>query len=474
MTALEIFVDNELDENLEAIAGGENLEEIAFNLLKWARRHEGGLDELYEAFKAVHPSHPVIEDLERENIIQVQQGNCLSQADWQLLFDQFVVYDLADLCRAFFSAFQAVMYIDFYTAQRDVPPPLTNIAQIRELLKDYDRGKKGPELAVRFVTFAIEELQRSDKNQNRDLTGMRDWQNRIARKFDVKELPAIEQTVAYAYLLITLEQYGADVIVYPELRITGIENKITFGAQPVTCAVKDVSSHIERWIKQAELASEIRQCKEEAVILEIFLQRKHVVDDVAATWTVTIDGNTKLLGTYRRYLVRSAERIANRTLQKALTARWQLLKTCVAARNACEQFHTQMTCPVQSGTLTALLEDESVPGIKLVAQLPSENMKRQSLLGDIINAPVPIALWSLAMTEEGGLEAEFDDFLNTCQLTNFADLARQWRRHRMDYETKPEKHIKLLCDCPDRWPQLPDIKHQNNDHEDEDSIAIVA
>ncbi|HEY9648460.1 MAG TPA: effector-associated domain EAD1-containing protein, partial [Chroococcidiopsis sp.] len=65
--ALELFVDEELNENLAAIAQG-NLQALAFGLIKWARSR-GTLDEVYGAFKRHNPKHPVIEVLERQAVV---------------------------------------------------------------------------------------------------------------------------------------------------------------------------------------------------------------------------------------------------------------------------------------------------------------------------------------------------------------------------------------------------------------------
>lgn len=474
-SALEIFVDEELNENLAAVAGGDNLQVTAHGLVKWARA-KGQLDNVYNAFKAENPTHPVIEELEREDTFQVQQESHLSPDDWQSLFDQFVADDLADLRRSFLFAFREVMHIDFKLAQRNAPPPLTDRAQIRELLEDYDRGKEGPELAVRFVEFAINELQRSDKEQIRDLKRLQDWRNRIAQKFQVKELPAVKQTVAYAYLLITLEQYGKDVIAYPELRITDRESKILFDAQPMEpCSINQVIDSIIQWINLAEATPEVSQCQDREVILELFLRNQHIVDNVVPNWKVAINDEKVSLSCHRRYLIRSADRISDYQLQSMLTEAWAKLQGCVS-QDVCEQFHTQRECPQQGAILTRYLKNKKPPGLKFLAQLPPDLAKRRSVLGGMINAPVPIVLWSAASTEAVAREFEsaFDTFLKSCDPpTNFVNVATQWNNHCINHETNSEKHIKLLCDCPDRWPQLPDIKHQKTT-EDEDSIAIVA
>nr|WP_277882810.1 hypothetical protein [Leptolyngbya sp. FACHB-671] len=263
--------------------------------------------------------------------------------------------------------------------------------------------------------------------------------------------------------MVALEEIGGDVNVYPELHITGVEKPVRFGARPTTCGIDQVADQILQWISQAEETPEILQCEEEEVILELFLPRKQLEEDIADTWNVKDKwGNTVELGTHRRFLVRSSERIREPKIQKALKRKWQLLEACIAAKNACDKFHVQTKWPEKKGDLLALLKDSDAPGLKLIAKLPTDSVKRRELLEDIIDAAVPIAIWASEVTEidANTLKTEFDTLLKQCDLTNFADLARQWRKRRI--ESVSAKHIRLLCDRPDRLPKLPDPNQEED------------
>lgn len=471
---LEIFVDDALGRNLSEVAGDGTLRQIAFKLIH-STKADGTLENLYQRFKASNQKNPNVQstfgELERQNVVDKVKN--IAYRDWDLLFGQFSLNDLADLQRAFTQAFaEAMKPLSFAEAQPQVLP-FTTVGAVRKWLEHYDVSLKGVELAVRFVEYSMTQLARTDSQ--RDLTVLQEWRNRIAKQFDVKESPAADQKVAYAYLMITLEQHGKDVIAYPELRTTNQESKILFGAQPMEpCSISQVIDHITQWIELAESAPEVSQCKDREVILELFLRHQHIVDDVVLNWKVTINDENVSLSSHRRYLIRSADRISDYQLHSMLTEAWTKLHDCVS-QDVCVRFHAQCDCPSQGATLSRQLKNQKPPGLKFLAQLPLDPAKRRSVLGGMIYSPVPIALWSAASTETvaRGFEVAFDQFLKGCTLTNFADLATQWNTHCIDYETKPEKHIKLLCDCPDRWPQLPDIKHQKTT-DDEDSIAIVA
>jgi hypothetical protein len=431
---LEMFVDEELNENLAVVAGGDNLQLTAFELVQWAKA-KGRLDKIYEVFKEAvkreNPKHPIIGKLKQhlEQQSFVPQTSNLPQADWDKLFGQFLPNDLADLKRAFERGFNEALGFTFQQAQPNYPP-LIEITQIRELLEIYDVSDKGLVLAVRFVEFAIAELQRSSEGNHRNLTSLKQWRDRISQQHNIPPKPSepVTPTACHAYLLVALEEIGSDVNVYPELHITGVEKPIRFGAKPITCSVSQVADQISQWINQAEETLEIRQCEEEEVTLELFLPCKHLEEDIAMTWNVKDKrGSEVLLGNYRRFLVRSSERIRDRKIQKALAQKWKWLEGCVKAGDGCSQFHLQEACLEQKGTLSALLKDRNATGLKLVAKLPSDLGKRLDLLNDIIDAAIPIAVWSseMAETDTDTLKTEFDRLLKQCHLTNFADLAKQ-------------------------------------------------
>jgi len=128
----------------------------------------------------------------------------------------------------------------------------------------------------------------------------------------------------------------------------------------------------------------------------------------------------------------------------------------VTAGNACDKFHLQETYLETQGALLVLLKN--VPGLKLVAKLPAESEKRKNLLYEIVDAAVPIALWSPSADEAilAELKTQMYNLSKESHLIEFADLARRWQAKLADPETESVKHIRLLCDCPDRVPNLPD------------------
>jgi len=459
---LAIFVDEELNEHLDSLVEGGTHEQVVHQLIQWARSSQEGrsLDQLYAAFKRNNPRHSAISTLEQQDFVPRSAAQ-LTQGDWDSLFEHFIPEDLADLVRAFRKGFKQAVGVEFKRARPEVIS-LTGLLQIRELLERYDDDNQGPILAVRFVESVILELQRSDPLKERDLTPLGQWRDRITQRFQVPPPgPSPEQlTGNHAYLLVALEAQGDRFIVYPELHITGAAKPISFGGRPTTCSFDQVAEQLSKWIKQAETTSEVSDCENGEVTLELFLPCDHLEEDIATTWKITDKRKEEIaLGKHRWFLVRSFDRIGDRQLCKALTERWQKLAT--GEREGFHLIEDWSEELQEKGALGASLKDLRVTVLQLAAPLPADAGKRRDLLNGIIDGAVPIALWSSG-TEPGDantLKADFNSLL-AGDLTNFTELARQWRMQRS--ASASAKSIRLLCDRPDRWPNLPDPNQESD------------
>jgi len=449
---LEIFVDEKLDENLSGIAENAALPKVIHKLLKWAQSAKR-LDELFQQFCEANPriKDSVIAKLQQRPLIKRYFN--LREEDWEMLFEQFSLYDLADIQRAFLRGFQQVWNVGFQLLLLDLPP-LTEPDQIQALLAKYD----DPKLAVRFVEAVIAEFQRSSEGNSRNLTALEQWRDRIAQQYKVSPLaPEPDQKVVrQGYLLVAFEESGSDVIVYPELRVTGESKPIEFGVSPVKCTFQEVADYLSDWIYLAEKALNGKHDSDE-ILLELFLPCALLEEDLAI-WEVK-DKRAKpiSLGMHRMFVTRSFDRIGDENAKKVLERKWELLKDCMKTGNAGDKFHLQEKYLETKGALLVLLKN--VPGLKLAAEFPLEREKREDLLYEIIDSAVPIALWSPSVVDEAilaELKTQMNNLSRESHLTDFADLAHRWREKLAQSETESVKHIRLLCDCPDRLPNLPD------------------
>lgn len=464
--SLARFVSDELDLNLNVISSESNLDDRAFDLIERCCEIGDAIDLLYQQLCKIHPDHPAIARLQAELQCTplVEKPNHLAQlpqGDWIELFANFRPGDVPYVAIAFQRAFKAI-HTDFWEVCPD-HPPLNDLRLIRTLLED-KYGK--PELAVQFAGFTILEFQQ--RFGDRDLTTLKQWRDRIAQAHGIvlENLDPSPPKDSQGYLLIALQESGrqtqkdgAFVTLFSELHVTDEKDPITFDASSMTCALKEAAEHLSRLIQSAENALIPYGCSQ--VILEIFLPCVHLEEDIAVWEVKNEQDRPRPLGKHRGFLIRSLDRAMKPSIQLSVKNNWSLLQNCDAKADRFSQFHYQECCP-EVGDLRILLQNR--PGLHFLGELPADREQRLDFLYDIINSGVPIALWS---THPNGclpadLKTQFHQLFQNCSLTNFAELARAWQRKRIEPGNEVVKTVRLLCDCPDRWPKLPDP----NDEED--------
>ena len=277
--------------------------------------------------------------------------------------------------------------------------------------------------------------------------------------------PKPSSTVAtHGYLLVTLDDaYYPKLNVYAELHITGRDFPIDFGAEPTTCLFDEVATKLSKWIQMAEETIAAEGVDEAEVTLEVFLPCRYLEEEIETTWRICDRRGSEFeFGVHRRFVVRSFDRIDHQPTQQSLKNTWSQLQICVKDDDACRQFHTQIICPEKPGILKAILQEKRATGLKFVAAFPQNASDRKGLLYEIIDAGIPIALWSSEEMDADSttIEAEFDQLLSASQVTNFGSLAGQWRMRRVN--SSRSSPMRLLCDRPDRVPKLPDPSQEDD------------
>lgn len=449
--ALRLFVRDNFTCSLDDV-GGDSRETWAGALIEKFEQ-EALTDELYQKLCQQYPKHAAIETLQSE-----LRGAPLMAPEQKIeagaLFARFSPYDdFAAVQKAFLSAFK-VTYGDFLEV-RPEHPPLNALSQIRSLLETYQ-----PQLAVQFAAYLSIAL--NEPNQLALQKAVAAWRDRITEEYKViAKTPQPTQPKRQGYLLVALKE-GArktggndSVTVFSELHVTGEDDPIEFGAETVTCSLDEVATHLSVLIPQAEAAMSAYEIGR--VTLELFLPCEHLDVNVADWEIYNRRGRPRPLGKQHEFVIRSYDRAKPdyRATQTEVKRKWQFLQNCVEQGDACDRFHPQETCPA-AGDLEGKLKNK--PGLKLLAELPKDRDDYLDILDDIIESGVPIALWF--NTVEGLTAAEklteFNALLQTCScLTDFSQLADRWRDQR---ETEPNQHLRVLCDCPDRWPTKPFYK----------------
>ena len=444
--SLRLFIRDNFTCSLDDI-GGDDRETWAGALIEKFGQ-ENLIDELYKTVCQQHSQHPAIERLQSELRGAPLMTN-EPKIDAGTLFTRFSPYnDFAAVQKAFLSAFKDT-YGSFLEI-RPEHPPLNTLSQIQSLIETYQ-----PTLAVQFAAHLSVELNEANQLNLRDAVAA--WRDRIAQEYNVTfKAPQPTPIERQGYLLVALQESArrtggkAFVTVFSELHVPGEQEPVEFGAATVTCSLDEVATHLSALIHQAEEALSIYGCGR--ATLELFLPCEHLDVNVADWDVLNKKGRPRPLGKHRGFVIRSLERAADNSTQAEVKRKWQFLKDCVEQQNACDRFHPQETCPAV-GDLEDKLKDR--PGLKLLAELPRNREDCLDILDDIIESGVPIALWFSAVEGITATEklTEFDTLLQACGcLTDFSHLASQWRTQRQNH---PNQHLRVLCDCPDRWPSKP-------------------
>lgn len=457
-----MFIDEELEgieESLDEIANKGSLEKDVFELIRWAKS-KGHIDELYSELCQCNADNPRIADLQREiggtNLISGEDDKIPDEA-WQILYGIFASRNRPEVSRAFLDSFELSVGRPFHRVYPEKDS--FNLQQIYQTLEDLD----DPKLTAAFANGALTRMKAENNATDDQITQLSQWRDLLLSIGDLTlaDIQPPDTTIKQGYLLVSLQEHpkrtqkeGVYVTVYAELHIVGQAKPTPMGNAPLTCPLSSVAEHLCHLIESAE------QVIENGVTLELFLPCVHLEHDVS-DWRLKKHGkDVGILGLHQPYLIRSYERAKNKVSQTRIKAKWHHLINCVEASDPCKQFHTQSVSP-KWGELVAYLG--SATGLLLTAEFSADITQRRRIMSDIVNAAVPIALWfsDVEASSEMERQAAFEMLLQAGCVSNFVELAQHWQRHRASSDGKPERHLKLLCDCPHRWPHLPDIEQDS-------------
>lgn len=476
---LDLFVDEELDENLAAIAHDQNVETAVHALLK-QMRSDNRLNEVFDAFCRENPNASGIEELQMSPMVLAKAPD-IEDKRWDNLFDNFQTDDLLDLERAFKVAVQSAL-LDEFKGKQLFDIEVDSIATIRERLEHWDE----PRLAVLFASQSIEEIARSNRRGNRNLAELEKWRDRMAQDYGVSLVsPEVASTQA-GYLIVSLKDTGQvtkgekEVMLFPELRVDDDSSESQLLLAPmdkVKCKLSEVGRHLAELLHRAEDSLVPVHCDE--VTLELFLAWPQI-EEQTAQWNAVDRRGTSEKFKHRRYVVRSLDRHDAFERQPAFRSKlkknWALLHTCIRDKDPYRHFPLE-TCFAESGQLRTRLSQKT--GLKFIGMLPIAESDRKAMFYNIIDAAVPVALW-IENTERpsADISAEIDAIFQSACLTCFDTVAECLMQGRANTSNHTAHRLKVLVDCPDRWPKsLPKViangASQAQVFEDEDLIVSL-
>ena len=467
------FLFSELEKNLEVEAGTGPLDVVAFRLVQQAISR-GYIEDLILAIARDTEDREDIQKLCTRILPQLLPKKLvtleakITKQQWSSLFDYLSNNDTLELKRAFENAYSVAIGVDYCEARPDMPFP-KEINKIKDLIERLSVGKKGPTLAVRFAEFTIEELQQSMKRKpiQRDLTPLTDWRNEIAANFDVPYWsPEAVETIACkckGHLLVSVKELGDRLIGHPELYfVEGEESKpiSSFKEAPTDpCSLKDILSHISEWIQAAEekIFSEKKNDFGQ-IIIELFLPISYFSQDVSSWILKNEDEDDVFLGVYRPFVMRSLYRTQDPKIKDKIK---QKLLSLV---NGSKEFYVRYLekAPIERGVLAAKLNKDEIIGLQLIFRDLIDEANQDSLFKEIRKSPALIALWGFESSagDKEALQIKFNGLVEDDSISDFSRLAEKWRDLRIEAPALV-KNMRLLCECPDRWPKkLPDRNNE--------------
>lgn len=384
----------------------------------------------------------------------------VSQQQLRQLFDLFGDRYWFDVGKAFVSAFEDSFKRSYTEVYKTIPSSFNIMRETLCRLND-------PKLVASFVERARVRIQREDKSSDLPEQIVR-WRDRFLTQHNLTltDIQPKEDSEQPGYLLVSLEPHtkvdrkGAYVNVFAEVQRAG-KRPIPIASE--TCALSEMGAYLHKAIAQAKAAIA------DSVTLEIFMPRVHLEYEIAS-WKPS-ETNDKAAEEAARllrrqpYIIRSFERAKKVEYQKQVKKKWNEILTCIEKGNGCQRFHPQ----AETFDRDDLYDDiDEAAGLFLSAELSADSAERQGVLSDIVEAAIPFALWFSSAQESTPeqRQAAFNSLLQTEYMSDFATLSKKWRRYRRKHKEKPERHLKLLCDCPDRWPSLP------NQDEDDALVAV--
>lgn len=217
----------------------------------------------------------------------------------------------------------------------------------------------------------------------------------------------------------------------------------------------------------------------EEVTLELFLAWPQLDEQISKWDAVDRRGNREQFRN-RRYVVRSLDRFYAFESQPALKAtlekNWKLLHTCIQDKDPYHHFPLE-TRFSEAGQLRTRLNKKT--GLKFIGQMPVELGDRKIMFDNIIDAAVPVALW-IENTERSAadISREIEAIFQSASLTCFDTVADCLMQSRADTNNHTARELRLLVDCPERWPEsLPKPVSQstqkNELFEDDESIVSL-
>ena len=482
---LEMFLDdNEITDNLNAIAKDDNFEQVIYTLIKWSESN----NKLEQLIKSLCQERPENEEFKkiRNKLFStlyhagVKNNNCLISTEKFnnvfLMFNEIDLDILKKVCK---------QTLENSSKPQDIFgsfPDLTNTKSIAIfktifLENNYKNNKDIPSI----IEFAERLIQEKEVSQNiRDKLNY--WVRTVAQELNIKfptyEEKKLSTTTLNSYLLVTVTPNSMDEFHLKAELITNylphdtnlerINLELNSDSPHIECSLSEIVNKIDEFIHiaQTQYLNQylFNQKIKYNLKVEVFLPLE-IIDTNINLKKVPIIGTEQKereFGIKYRFLVRLHERYTfdNGESFNKLIERWEELdnwkQNIICEKNIQTKIHHISNindCNWEK--IEIILEDEKKLGVKVTCCLPETNNKKE-LFHAILIGGVPICLWTMCNLPR--IEDDFDKLLSFDFFkdeSNWIESVFKLRREahaKQDKENHLGYHLGFLCDNPHRVP----------------------
>lgn len=449
---LKMMVSDELEENLNAISGGENLEEIVFELINWAEA-KGKLKLLIDAACQSNPGNPDLQAV-RKKIHKQELQEILNQLKTEEEFKYIK------------KAYQYCAPGDWFS-HRDRSDNLTEI--IKQIL-EMSQGESSYTRLERFVAYLITEIEDSEIDES-VISDLERWAKENIKDFSIlleqikKDLEQKDLEQKYpinkSYLLIVIHSskqsnlYTVEAwiildfhsdkklnfIDYKPLHLIDYEHKLL--------EINQIPNIIQK------ILNESANFHPKNLTIEIFLPFD-ILNYEVDRWQLDDDlnlGIDSIIGQVYEVVIRSYERLVPTYNRRRMfwEQKWQemeALKHISAYDGFCLGNENLQSVISQ-------LRSSEIIGLK-VPQAP-QTIGKVSILAAILETAIPVALWLRKDLKNINSLSEIDNILNF-ELEKLPEVVKDKRSEAQNPDTDIGYHISLLWENPYRLPPTNQLK----------------
>lgn len=477
---LEMFLDdNEITDNLNAIAKDDNFEQVIYTLIKWSESNSK-LEQLIKGLCQERPENEEFKKIRNKLFSTlyhagVKNNNCLISTE------------------KFNNVFLIFTEIDFNILKRVCKDTLENSSKSQDIFSSFPELINPKNLAI-FKTIFLEHNYKNDKNipsiiefaerlsqETVVSQAIRDklnyWVKIVAQELSIS-LPSYEKQRVYnlivvnSYLLITVTPNSSDTFYLQAELIPNYSNgntnperinlEINNDSPNIECSLSDIVDNIYQFICIAR-TEHLNKYLQYKLNIEIFLPLQFL-DANLDLEDVSIGFDKKRpFGSEYRLLVRSLDRfiINNGEYVNRLYLKWEQFNHWIQSRieptdiqNKIHHISKIDDCNWEE--IETELELEEKFGVKITCCLPENNVDKEDLFIAILRGGIPIFLWTRC-----NLPNIDDDFNNLLKVNFFHDeltrIESVWRLRKLAHAKRDKEnhlgyHLGFLCDNPHRVP----------------------